>query len=168
MGPKVLWWAATPHSGEMSVTGAFNNTSQLIKTIYFNAVLHNTSSLCPKLIFLVLFSLFAGTEEAKGGSHNEDDCSTPWVRGTPGAGDGLGGYPVSQLVDLMAVRVHGANELAPPSSWAPSPSVERWHAPSPLAKTPKRAHHSPIGGPEWELAHIAGGASTLKPPWGHR
>ena len=55
----------------------------------------------------------------------------------------LVGTSVSVLVDFMAAGVHGANELAPPSSGAPSPSVEGWQAPTPLEQNLKRAHHSP-------------------------
>ena len=50
--------------------------------------------------------------------------------------------PVSQLVDLVAAWVHGADESSP-SSGAPSPSAERWWAPTPSEQAPKRAHHSP-------------------------
>ena len=41
----------------------------------------------------------------------------------------LVGTPVSWLVDLMAAMVQRANELAPPSSSAPFPNVERQWAP---------------------------------------
>ena len=49
----------------------------------------------------------------------------PRVRGTLGTGDGLVGTPASCLVDLVAAGIHGAIELAPPSSGVPSTIVER-------------------------------------------
>ena len=33
------------------------------------------------------------------------------------------GTPASQVVDLMSTSIHEAGKIAPPSSWAPSPSV---------------------------------------------
>ena len=65
-------------------------------------------------------------------------CSTPGVRGTPGARHGLGGYPYELVSRPHGCWGHGANELAPPS-----PSMERWWAPTPLELAQKRAHHSP-------------------------
>ena len=51
----------------------------------------------------------------------------------------MGGTPLSQLVNLLSARVHEASESAPPSSGAPSPSVEGQWAPSHLGPAPKRA-----------------------------
>ena len=55
----------------------------------------------------------------------------------------LMGTPVKQLVDLMEARVHKAEKLTPPSSGAPSPSMERCWVPTPSQQAPKRTHHSP-------------------------
>ena len=53
------------------------------------------------------------------------------------------GTPASQLADLVSAGVKKAGELAPPSSRAPSNSVEGKWAPSPLGQDQKKAHHTP-------------------------
>ena len=59
------------------------------------------------------------------GSRVEEICSPPGVRGTLGAGDGLGGYPASQLVDLVTAGVHEADESTPPTFGTLSPNSRR-------------------------------------------
>ena len=65
------------------------------------------------------------------------------LEGLQELGLALVGTPTSQLVDLIAARVHGANESIPPPCRASSPRVEGKQAPSPSKQAPKRAHHTP-------------------------
>ena len=51
-------------------------------------------------------------------------CSLPGLRGTPGAGVGHGWYPCEPVSRPHDCCIHEAGKSAPPSSGAPSPSVE--------------------------------------------
>ena len=80
------------------------------------------------------------------------------------------GTPASQSVDLISARVHKAGKLAPPSSGAPSPSVESWQAPSPLGPAPEslmHLHHYNVSGPKGGGGDSTGGVPSHESLCGH-
>ena len=143
-GPKPLetlvnhsssWWR--PARG-----GWFWYAYWYIKIIYFSSLPPYTSSLCPKLVFhrtlITKFFCFVCRHWGRWGRWMRwKGLQHAWSERTPGAGDGLGGYPCELASGPLAATVHRANALASPPSGAPSLSVERQQAPSPLEQAPK-------------------------------
>ena len=122
------------------------------------------------LINLSFFLSLQALGEVKGGGRAEKVCSPPGVRGTLGAGVGHDGYPCEPASEPCVCWGPQSSWVSSSPLWSPSLGMEGQWASSSLEQAPKRAHDIPTiegGGPKGRGGDIIGGASSLRPLWGH-